>query len=114
VIVTIAKSSIPSAGLEIFLGFGPAEDNSVPPGTIKATYEGLFLKTQAGRDHVKSDVYRFNCVWVGINPFTGEILIVPLSMMDFPLMKPIPSKWSGMMGSYTSKPRPGSLFIMNS
>jgi len=43
VIVTIAKSSIPFAGLGLFLVSGPAEDYSVPPGTIIATYEGILL-----------------------------------------------------------------------
>jgi len=55
VIVTIAKSSIP--GLGLFLVSSPAEDHSVPPGTIIATYDGIFFKTQAERDHVKSDAY---------------------------------------------------------
>ena len=76
VIVTIAKSSIPSAGLGLFLVSGPAEDHSVPPGTIIATYDGIFFKTQAERDHVKSEAYRSNYVWEGLNPFNGETIMV--------------------------------------
>ena len=76
VIVTIAKSSIPSAGLGLFLVSGPAEDHSVPPGTIIATYDGIFFKTQAERDHVKSDAYQSNYVWEGINPFNDQIIMV--------------------------------------
>jgi len=76
VIVTIAKFFIPFAGLGRFFVSGPAEDNSVPPGTIITTYEGILFNTQAERDHVKSDAYRSNYAWEGSNPFTGEIIMV--------------------------------------
>ena len=47
VIVAIAPSTIPHAGLGLFLLSGPADDGSAPPGTRVATYDGILFRTKA-------------------------------------------------------------------
>jgi len=41
-----------------------------------ATYDGLFFRTKDEQDLVRSDKYQSDYVWEGLNPFTGETVIV--------------------------------------
>jgi len=76
VVVAIAPSSIPHAGLGLYLLSGPDEDGSAPPGTRVATYDGIHYHSRAEQDHVKSNKYQSDYVWEGINPFTKETVMV--------------------------------------
>jgi len=76
VIVAIASSSIPQAGLGLFLLSGPSEDGSAPPGSRVATYDGIYFCTRKKQYHIRSDQYQSNYAWEGINPFTGDTVMV--------------------------------------
>jgi len=76
VVVAIASSTIPHAGLGLDLLSGPEEDDSAPPGTRVATYDGIHYRTRAEQDHVRSNNYQSDYAWEGINPFTGETVMV--------------------------------------
>jgi exonuclease III len=82
VIVAIAPSSIPHAGLGLFLLSGPAEDGSAPAGTRVATYDGIHFRTRVEQDYVRSDKYQSDYVWEGINPFTRETVMVDGSPLN--------------------------------
>ena len=80
--VAIAPSSLPLAGLGLFLLSGPAEDGSAPPGTRVATYDGIHFRTRKEQEYVRSDQYQSNYVWEGINPFTRETIMVDGSPLN--------------------------------
>ena len=82
VVVAIAPSSIPHAGLGLFLLAGPAEDGSAPTGTRVALYDGIHFRTKAEQELVRSDKYKSAYVWEGLNPFTGETVIVDGSPLN--------------------------------
>ena len=74
--MAIAPSTIPFAGNGLFLLAGPAEDGSAPPGTRVTTYDGIIFRTSQEQQQVRSDEYRSDYVWEGLNPFTNEIIMV--------------------------------------
>ena len=74
--VAIAPSSIPHAGLGLFLITGPSDDGSAPPGTRVAMYDGIHFRTKEEQEWVRSDKYQSDYAWEGLNPYTGETVIV--------------------------------------
>jgi len=60
VLVAIAPSTSPQAGLELYLLSGPAEDKFAPPDTRVTTYDGIHFRTRAEQDQLGL---------ININPF---------------------------------------------
>ena len=75
----VGLSKIVGAGTGLFMLKGPRKDGSARKGDKLGTYSGKVYTDPADLERLRSPTFKSDYLWEGVNPFTGQTIIVDAS-----------------------------------